>query len=886
MAARSSPRGGGGSDFKCTLCDVRLFTDGTSGCSRKITQKDLTSARMVFDHPTLKSNEVVCDAHFDPNVLDRDRAWLENPRTSYLEIKGPGKAGPKVNTVRRSCAQWRSAARLGVSVDDLQMFDDLRKTYFLSLHLEKQLERSLAVAETLRLAEEAKQLAEDKLALAEKLLKEGSGFSILSYKDWESLRPEQQKEFVSLTGLRSFDRLEHWASHVSCSTAGRPRSISLIEMVGLSFIRINTGIPWSQLAAFYSENAAKLRSAFDFTLDQLADHASDLVFPEVTDGVVHKWAEATNRETTAAARAFLKVGEEVKLCIFNVDGTYHRIAASASFIVQRLTFSGQKKYNLVKSHQVATADGRYAFYTLGGGDVDDQDFLKTDLEDPDSQLFKMIAKAKALDYVPVVILDGGYFERSHDAVTAVGATPWIKDNNKAQRQERQDALNHDNQMVIRSAVERSNRNNAKKFLKNRAVRFHDIWRLENMMLIALAETSMLDWPLTRPTGGLTKNRFGEILNTDLQSLERRSNVRNAWVYVEKDQVPATLRSVLEPTVPAPASAPADAAPADAAPAAASSAIAPGVVIEAAGASKEDIDDAPAAGNPGSTSDMVPYQSIFSKTSLGDWISPGRVRRGYSYARLNWVRQIRVFCDNAVGQIVVTATVKHSRTQGAEYNVVMLIPKTGASLLRCRARCACYKGLSGQCGHIVGLALSMWRAASPENFEAAFRKNPRGTKHKTTEDLELFLGGKLVKNNAPKKNKATVVVAAKKGNYSFSAIAKRLEEDPIQKPKVVRVSDPSAKGKNAVAKKIRDADKERGTAKRAGAAKREKPASNEARPRVKRTTAKTAAAKGSRKRGALETVSAGGDEGDAGSPAPPLAKRSRSGGRHATAQEHS
>ena len=88
----------------------------------------------------------------------------------------------------------------------------------------------------------------------------------------------------------------------------------------------------------------------------------------------------------------------------------------------------------------------------------------------------------------------------------------------------------------------------------------------------------------------------------------------------------------------------------------------------------------------------------------------------------------------------------------------------------------------------------------------------------------------------------------------------MEEDPIQKPKVVRVSDPSAKGKNAVAKKIRDADKERGTAKRAGAAKREKPASNEARPRVKRTTAKTAAAKGSRKRGALETVSAGGDEG--------------------------
>ena len=76
------------------------------------------------------------------------------------------------------------------------------------------------------------------------------------------------------------------------------------------------------------------------------------------------------------------------------------------------------------------------------------------------------------------------------------------------------------------------------------------------------------------------------------------------------------------------------------------------------------------------------KSIFSKTSLGlvTGSSPGRVRRGPvardSCAR-NWVRQIRVFCDNAVGQIVVTATVKHSRTQGAEYNVVMLIPKTGA-----------------------------------------------------------------------------------------------------------------------------------------------------------------------------------------------------------------
>lgn len=167
------------------------------------------------------------------------------------------------------------------------------------------------------------------------------------------------------------------------------------------------------------------------------------------------------------------------------------------------------------------------FYTMGGGDVDDQSFLSEDLKNPDSQLSKILSKAKELAFTPVIILDGGYWEKSADAVIAAGGVPWIKDNGKT-RQESEFARAQDNQMVIRSGIERSNHLNAKGLGRlRRPAGFHDIFRIEDMMAISLGISILKDRPLSRPTGALPRHQFADISDDDLDKLDRQTSLRTA-----------------------------------------------------------------------------------------------------------------------------------------------------------------------------------------------------------------------------------------------------------------------------------------------------------------------------------------------------------------------
>lgn len=449
-----------------------------------------------------------------------------------------------------------------------------------------------------------------------------------------------------------------------------------------------------------------------------------------------------------------------------------------------MIYSGQKKDTLLKSHQVGTADGRRAFYTMGGGDVDDQTFLASDLKNPDSQLSKLISKALELKYTPVIVLDGGYWEQSKEAVQSAGAVAWLKDNSK-QRQSRDVAQSQDAQMVGRSAVERSNFHNTKGFgALRKPLGFHDIFRIEDMMAISLAVGILKDRPLARSTGGLSRHQFGDISDADLRAFETTASFRSKkdpWIK------PSLLPSVLETAIVHTGETNADIHMRDVA--------SNGKAAADSDAEEDSADDASESADT----------SIFSRTTLSAWMSKGRVERGHSYAALNWIYGIRMQAiknDN----LLVVAKAKRSLKQTPAYNLVMVLRGKKSQLADVKTRCECLKGRSGQCGHVVGLALTLWRLASPRSFENAFKKNPHGKHQKTVEDLQQFLEKQPIHKSVATAKKESSILG-KKGD-PLSSIVYSLTSELVETSALVRKATAEAKQSAQMKRGLRASDKEK------------------------------------------------------------------------------
>lgn len=112
------------------------------------------------------------------------------------------------------------------------------------------------------------------------------------------------------------------------------------------------------MAGFLDADETTLCRKYAKVLEAMSEYAREAAFPEVTSEVIDEWAAATEAPITAEVRKSLQLPPDAKICLFVVDGTYHQIQRSTSFLVSRKTYSGQKGYHLSnKSHQFCSADG-------------------------------------------------------------------------------------------------------------------------------------------------------------------------------------------------------------------------------------------------------------------------------------------------------------------------------------------------------------------------------------------------------------------------------------------------------------------------------------------------------------------------------------------------
>eukprot|EP01094_Clydonella_sp_ATCC50884_P008504 TRINITY_DN1800_c0_g1_i1.p1 TRINITY_DN1800_c0_g1~~TRINITY_DN1800_c0_g1_i1.p1 ORF type:complete len:200 (-),score=6.11 TRINITY_DN1800_c0_g1_i1:58-657(-) len=121
--------------------------------------------------------------------------------------------------------------------------------------------------------------------------------------------------------------------------------------------------------------------------------------------------------------------------------------------------------------------------------------------------------------------------------------------------------------------------------------------------------------------------------------------------------------------------------------------------------------------------VVEKDFLFCSKLLDEYFSEGRVKRGSGYDELGWV--FNISCSASKEDIVLTAKVHHSREQTSAAPVMLRIPVGAQSLADVSGRCACYKGDSGQCGHLLGLFLAGWRLVDEDGYKRRFGKNRDG-----------------------------------------------------------------------------------------------------------------------------------------------------------------
>lgn len=113
---------------------------------------------------------------------------------------------------------------------------------------------------------------------------------------------------------------------------------------------------------------------------------------------------------------------------------------------------------------------------------------------------------------------------------------------------------------------------------------------------------------------------------------------------------------------------------------------------------------------------------------------------------------------------------------------------------------------GQCGHVVGLALALWRLAEPDAFQRAFHKNPHGKHQTTIEDLQAYLASLPVSKNVQAAKKEASLLAS--SGDAFAVIAHALKSENVASSELVRQQNPEATKQTGVKRAIRNAEKKK------------------------------------------------------------------------------
>lgn len=344
-------RGGRHSTFWCVLCGVTYYSDGTGSTSRRITASTIASAAKTFGFPTLTVKDKVCCGHFysDDLVPDHNRAWRAD--VGPLPKRPPkGKRGP-VRRSPRTPSEWQADAKRPSASDrrrregkrmlevSQEVYDELLKEHTdLTKEAKRARSQLSAVERSVSQTTEALGAAQAELETqADAIIAAAaSRFDIREYRDWATLGEGKKEEFKSLTGLPNFAALEYWERqlHLAEQKTGRPRVLSSLDITGVVFLRLNCTLTWKQMAAFFPDRVedTTLIYWYDHALPVLADHARKIVFPAVDDKFVDDRASASNAEIRNAARTALGLPPDARVCLLNIDGTYHPITASKTML--------------------------------------------------------------------------------------------------------------------------------------------------------------------------------------------------------------------------------------------------------------------------------------------------------------------------------------------------------------------------------------------------------------------------------------------------------------------------------------------------------------------------------------------------------------------------
>ena len=134
-------------------------------------------------------------------------------------------------------------------------------------------------------------------------------------------------------------------------------------------------------------------------------------------GIKHMDRQGWLEQNTKIAKELFAQDENQLIIIF--DGTYCKIEKSSNYYFQRITFSGQKGYNLVKPFVCTATNGRILdIFGLHPANDGDGDILKDVLE-KDSSLKEFL---KSND---ILILDRGFTRVSNFLKEVHGLTPMI-----------------------------------------------------------------------------------------------------------------------------------------------------------------------------------------------------------------------------------------------------------------------------------------------------------------------------------------------------------------------------------------------------------------------------------------------------------------------------
>jgi hypothetical protein len=678
----------------------------------------------------LKKDKRLCSAHFDI----RDTGFV--PRSEQGQL-------PHQSTPVKTPASTHAQAREAIFKAHPDLVERrLEEMWGVIQQNQKELaeyRRREAAGEVQRaelIARHAQEVAEFDELLGVSDPERAFDVTVLQGEGTDAAKEQRLQRWIGLPTVALFEQLEEGVGAALDDVPSRPgrkalpsrRTYSNRCLITITLIYLNTTLSYEKLSRFLRVSEGSLKRWIPLCRAALAEYFAGRVCLDA-----EQWREQCPPEVIKACSKHLKSRdvdcERDKILVVLADGTYLYTPDYTDFDLHHMVYSDQKKKCLVKSHEYMCGNGTLACFTLAGGDVDDEALLKADLENENSTIRRLIDDAKEKELLVVLLLDGGYdSEKTRQVIKAAGIEHWIKKNKprgekEGTRQAQAESVDADNQMIARATIERGQINVAKSLarLRQSNLSFYETLYLPDMLEISHGLAQMRAVPLYSG-GAMTKNQFGLIGDEILEILSQ----------AEEGTLPSDW-------------------------------------IDEAG----DGDDGDQLVFRGleEIPPEIDFGDLFSVPSLRGFFSHGRVMRGSRFVDLNWVFDTVFFTIRGDNYLYVNGKVHHSREQGSALHVTLAIPvgdlladaslsdaamSQVVALANICSRCDCYKGTSGQCGHVLALCLALLKAKDEEAYQQKFQKNRDGKNRPTRETLRKILTRRGTKQGKAKTKRNNIV----------------------------------------------------------------------------------------------------------------------------------